>query len=58
MIEKADKEKHLIPVDMLPDKPEIEIVAKKSIATLQNLDFSTKRAILLKVVEKVISTQQ
>jgi len=42
----------------IPDKNEIEVFTKKVVKALQNLNYSTKREIVLNTVEKIIGTQQ
>lgn len=41
----------------LPDKEDLNIFAERAAKTLNNLNFTTRRAIIVNVVEKIIGTQ-
>lgn len=42
----------------MPNKQEMEKFANKSKEVLQNLDFTTKRSIILNTIEKIVGTRQ
>ena len=55
---KAGQEVHRINVDVLPTNTESKVFAHEAQKALHNLNFVTKRAIMLNTVEKIIGTQQ
>ncbi len=55
---KAGQEAGRINVAVLPTKTETNTFAREAQKTLHNLNFETRRAIVLNTVEKVVGTQQ
>ncbi|KKW28555.1 MAG: invertase protein [Parcubacteria group bacterium GW2011_GWA2_52_8] len=55
---KAGQEADRINVDLLPTKTETKIFTREAGKALKNLNFETRRAIVLNTVEKVVGTQQ
>jgi site-specific DNA recombinase len=55
---KAGQEAGRINVDVLPTETETKIFAREAQKALHNLNFETRRTIVLNTIEKIIGTQQ
>jgi site-specific DNA recombinase len=56
-VEKNKQQANQVNTIALPDKENINIFAERAANTLNNLNFATRRAIIVNVVEKIIGTE-